>query len=396
MSRRAGPWVAEARRHLPAMRAWRAAFHREPELANEEVRTQAKIVSAHTSLGIEPETFPGFTGVRAVIGREKRGSVVALRADMDALPVTEATGLPFASRTEGRMHACGHDVHMACLLGAAAALHRQESTLRGPVVLVFQPAEEDGTLGGAKPFLDRGAFDRPKVEFVVGQHVAPEIPLGHVGWKKGPMMAAADHLLIRVRGRAGHAAYPQHGPDAILTASEIVTGLQAIVSRMRDPVDPVVISIGMFHGGTRHNILPNEVLLEGTIRTFRPETRAAMQRLIRRRVSHIAASHGATARVTVREGYPVTFNPPATTEVIVQALAEEFGDESLEEIQRPVMGAEDFSRYLERVPGSFLFLGVGEGDTPPSIHSPTFAPSEAALVTGCATLVAASAGLQRS
>ncbi|MCI4331776.1 MAG: M20 family metallopeptidase [Thermoplasmata archaeon] len=391
-----GPWVTEARRQLPAMRTWRAALHQEPELANEEVRTQSKLVTALEGLGIRAETYPRFTGVRAVIGADRPGVVVALRADMDALPVTEQTGLPFGSRSPGRMHACGHDVHMACLLGAAAVLKRKEATLRGPTVLLFQPAEEEGTRGGALPFLEHGAFTRPKVDFVLGQHVAPEIPLGHIGWKKGAMMAAADHLIIRVRGRAGHAAYPHAGPDAVLTAAEVITGLQAIVSRIRDPVDPVVISVGMVHGGTRHNVLPEEVVLEGTIRTFRPETRAQMERVLRRRVRHIALSNGASARVTIRPGYPVTFNPPATTEVIVQALAEEFGEQAVEEIERPVMGAEDFSRYLERVPGTFLFLGVGEGAVPASLHSPTFAPTDSALVPGCAALLAATAGLQRS
>jgi amidohydrolase len=378
------------------MRAWRAALHQEPELANEERRTQAKIVEALNALDLPPATFEGFTGVKAVIGADRPGAVVALRADMDGLPVSERSGLPFASRTPGRMHACGHDVHMACLLGAAAALKRREGSLRGPVVLLFQPAEEEGNRGGAQPFLELGAFERPKVDFVVGQHVAPEIPLGHIGWKKGAMMAAADHVIIRVRGRAGHAAYPHAGPDAVLTAAEIITGLQAIVSRVRDPVDPVVISIASVHGGTRHNVLPEEVLLEGTIRTFLPSTRRQMENALRRRVAHIAASNGASARVTIRHGYPVTFNPPATTEVIVQALAEEFGEEAVQEIERPVMGAEDFSRYLERVPGSFLFLGVGRGSVPESLHSPSFAPPEESLVYGCAALLAATAGLQRS
>lgn len=377
------------------MRSWRIAFHREPELANAERATQGKIVDALRGMGLEPQTYPGFTGVRAVIGADRPGAVVAVRADMDALPVTESTRLAFASKVAGRMHACGHDVHMACLLGAAAVWQGESAKPRGPVVLLFQPAEEEGTRGGALPFVERGALDHPKVDYVVGQHVAPEIPLGRVGWKKGPLMAAADHLIIRVRGRAGHAAYPHHGPDAVLTAAEIITGLQSIVSRERDPVDPVVISIGLVQGGTRHNVLPEEVLLEGTVRTFRPETRAAMERSVRRTVRHIAASRGATGSVTVRAGYPVTLNNPAATEVVVQSLTEEFGPDRVDEIPRPVMGAEDFSRYLERVPGTFLFLGVGEGRAPASLHSPTFAPSDAALTTGCAALLAATSGLQR-
>lgn len=396
MGAHAGPLTKEARRHLPAMRAWRAAFHRDPELANAETLTRARVVEALDGLGIRAETFDRFTGVRAVLAPEAGGAGVALRADMDALPVTEATQLPYRSRVAGRMHACGHDVHMSALLGAAALLKRREGRLHGPVTLLFQPAEEDGLVGGAGPFIERGCLERPRAEFVVGQHVAPEIPLGTIGWRKGPIMAAADHFTIRVGGSAGHAAYPHRGPDCVLAAAEIVTGLQALVSRMRDPLDPVVVSVGMIHGGTRHNVLPEEVVLEGTVRTLRPETRDQVERALLRRVRHLARSVGASARVRYRHGYPVTVNSPAATEMIVQAFTEEFGGAALRELERPVMGAEDFSRYLERVPGTFWFLGVGEPGPTASLHSPTFAPADGALLTGAAALVAAVEGLQNA
>jgi amidohydrolase len=376
------------------MRGWRASFHEEPELANQEHKTREKVASALREIGLTPTLYPDFTGVLATIGAEKPGPVVALRADMDALPVEEKTGLAFRSKVPGRMHACGHDVHMSCLLGAATMLVEAGPRVRGPIRLIFQPAEEQGEAGGAGPFVERGCLDSPKVDFVVGQHVAPEIPAGRIGWKKGPMMAAADRFKIVVRGSGGHAAYPHRGPDAVVAAAEIIVGLQAIVSRARDPVDPVVISVGMVHGGTRHNILPPEVELEGTVRTFRPATRDAIERLLRSRVRHLAQSLGASARVEYFRGYPVLVNSPPVTERLVGILGEEFGDARLEELTAPVMGAEDFSRYLEHVPGSFLKLGAGTAGTPATLHSPTFAPPEESLVTGAAALAAAAVGLQ--
>jgi amidohydrolase len=377
------------------MRAWRAAFHREPELSNEEVRTKAKVVRALEELGIRWRTYDdGFHGVLGLLGEGKAGPTVALRADMDGLPVTEATNLPIRSRVDGKMHACGHDIHMTCLLGAAALLKRREASLRGPVKLLFQPAEEQGNRGGALPFLEHGAFERPKVDFVVGQHVAPEIPVGSIGWRKGPLMAASDRVTITVRGRGGHAAFPHRGPDAVVVASEIVTGLQALVSRVRDPVDPAVVTIGSIHGGTRHNVLPEEVVLDGTVRTLRPETRDLFEASLRRRVTHIARSLNARARIRYERGYPVTRNDPATTERVVRLLGEEFGPERLREIENPVMGGEDMSRFLERAPGTFWFLGVGEPGRPVvPIHSPNFAPPERALVFGSAALAAAAVGL---
>ncbi|MCI4338718.1 MAG: M20 family metallopeptidase [Thermoplasmata archaeon] len=389
-------WTPAARRALPAMRAWREAFHQEPELSLEEKRTRDKVVAALTELGIPPQTFAGFTGVVGLIPGSADGPVVALRADMDGLPVTEATHLSFRSRFPGRMHACGHDVHMACLLGAAAIMTRGGRRPVGPVKLLFQPAEEEGRRGGALPLIERGCLDDPKVDYVVGQHVEPNLPLGSVGWKTGPFMAAADFFRITVFGRGGHAASPHQGPDAIVIASEIVNGLQALVSRVRDPLDPVVVSVGSIHGGTRNNILPSEVVLEGTVRTFRPATRDLIDRVFHRRVRALAASLGARTRIEYLRGYPTLVNTPAATRAVAEALRVEFGRKHTIEVEHPVMGAEDFSRYLERVPGTFLHLGVGVPNHPSSLHSATFAPDERALIIGAATLAAAADGLQRN
>ena len=389
------PWTAAARRVLPAMRAWRSTIHQDPELSFQERHTRDTIVGALKELDIPYRTFSELPAVIGTINEDARGPTVALRADMDGLPVTEATGLPFASRTPGRMHACGHDVHMACVLGAAAILARRGRTPTGPIRLLFQPAEEDGLEGGAAPLIRLGGLEKPHVDFVLGQHVEPNIPLGTVGWFVGPMMAAADSFKITVIGHGGHAALPHQGPDAIVIASEVVTGMQALVSRVRNPLDPVVISVGSFHGGTRHNILPSEVVLEGTVRTFRPETRDMMEEVIRRRVRSIAASLGARVRIEYHRGYPALVNPPEPTRTIARALEIELGRDHVVEVEHPMMGAEDFSRYLERRPGTFLQLGVGLPRQAASLHSATFAPDERSLVVGAATLAAAAAAVQR-
>ncbi|MGP8071785.1 MAG: M20 metallopeptidase family protein [Thermoplasmata archaeon] len=389
------PWMPAARRALPAMRAWRTGFHQEPELSLHEERTREKVVRALTEMNIPFHTFDDHFGVVGLIGADRSGPVVALRADMDGLPITEETGLPFQSKHPGRMHACGHDVHMASLLGAAAILLRPPRPLAGPVKLIFQPAEEDGDRGGALPLIEDGCLKEPRVDFVVGQHVMPGLPLGQVGWRAGPMMASADHFRLTVRGKGGHAATPHQGPDAIVVASEIVVALQTLVSRVRNPTDPVVVSVGSVHGGTRNNILPDEVVLEGTVRTLSAATRAQMESAFRRRVRAVAAGWGAKVRIEYSIGYPPLVNDPAATRVVADALVREFGRDSAVEVVEPIMGAEDFSRYLEHVPGTFLRLGVGVAGRTANLHSATFAPDERALVIGATALAASAEGLQR-
>lgn len=391
-----GRWMRRARAIAPRIHAWREAFHRRPELAYEEAETQAGILEALGELEIPFKTYPRFTGVVGWLSADRPGPVVALRADMDGLPVAEATGWRHASTIAGQMHACGHDVHMASLLGAAKILKDREEELRGPVTLLFQPAEEQGERGGAGPLIERGALASPKVDSVVGLHVTPDLPTGRFGWGIGPVMAAADRFRIEVQGTGGHAAMPQAGADAILASAEIVQGLQAIVSRMRDPADPVVVSVGSIHGGTRDNVLPETVVLEGTVRTLREETRAMIARRLKQRVRLIARSLGARAEVEYRLGYPVTVNDPAATETVVSGLENEFGDAAILPIERPLMGAEDFSRYLEQVPGTFLFLGVGRPGKNAGLHSSRFLPGPETPVIGAAAFVAATEALQGS
>ncbi len=229
---------------------------------------------------------------------------------------------------------------------------------------------------------------------MIGQHVDPAVPLGQVGWGIGPFMAAADYLRIVVRGKGGHASTPQQGPDAVLAAAEIVVGLQAMASRIHHAADPVVVTIGSVHGGTRHNILPSEVVLEGTVRTFRPATRDHLERSIKRRARSIAQSLGARATVVYERGYPALINPREPTARIARGLEVEFGKSNVLEMEMPLMGAEDFARYLEKVPGTFLRLGVGESVRPASLHSSTFAPDERAMIYGAAALAAATASVQ--
>ena len=266
----------------------------------------------------------------------------------------------------------------------------------GPVRLIFQPAEEEGHRGGALPLIERGCLENPTVRYVVGQHVEPGLPLGMMGWRTGPFMAAADFFRITVLGKGGHASTPQQGPDAIVIASEVVSGLQTLVSRVREPFDPVVVSVGSFHGGTKNNILPSEVVLEGTVRTLRTATQELMERTLKRRVRSIAASHGARVRIEYRHGYPALVNPSEATRVVAEGLALELGRKNVVEVEHPLMGAEDFSRYLEKVPGTFLRLGVGVPDHPASLHSATFAPDERALVIGATALVVGAESLQRA
>ena len=386
-----GPWLRGARKILPRLRRWRWELHRWPELSNRETATRARLAGFLKELGFEPELPRGFTGVAVRESPKGVGAVVALRADMDALPVAEATRAPSASRKPGVMHACGHDVHMAALLGAAWLLRAERP--EGRFRLIFQPAEEDGGVGGAGPWMARGILRSPRVGAIVGAHVEPALPAGTVGLRTGAMMAAADAFRIRVYGRSGHAGYPQRGRDAVVTAAEIVTGLQTLVSRRRDPIDPAVVTVGTLQGGIRHNILAGEAEMTGTVRTVRPETRDALESELRRRVSGIARSSGLRAKIEYRRGYPALLNPPEPTGRVREALRAELGPRRVVELPGPVMGAEDFARYLEAVPGCFFFVGAGRPGNPESLHSPTFLPPDETLVVATASLAAAAAAL---
>lgn len=380
----------------PQVVAWRRDFHKNPELGNQEVRTSKVIADELRKLGYEVRTNVATTGVVGVLRGAKPGPVVALRSDMDALPVAEQVDLPFKSTAKaqwagqevGVMHACGHDNHMAILLGTATALARMKDRLPGTVKLIFQPAEEGlpfGEVGGAEEMLKEDAFENPKVDAVFGLHVFP-FPTGTITYRSGPLMASQDNFIIKVKGRQTHGAVPWGGVDPIVIGSQIVMAMQTIISRSVNITEaPAVVTVGRFTGGNRANIVPEQVELEGTVRAFDENVRADIQNRIRTLATNIAEASGATAEVSIQKGYPVTRNDPALTERMLPTLKRVAGEANVR-LGALTGTAEDFSYYQQKVPGMFVFLGVTPRDQDytkaAQNHSPLFFADEAALPVG--------------
>ncbi len=383
--------TAAVQRVNPKVVAWREDIHQHPELGTHEVRT-AKLVADHLrSLGIEVRTEVGGHGVVGVLRGGKPGRVVALRADMDALPVTELVDVPFKStvkamyngREVGVMHACGHDNHVAILMGTAEVLVGMKAQLPGTVVFLFQPAEEGP--GGAKPMIEDGAMDDPKVDAVFALHVGPD-SLGHIGYRPGPMMASSDRFSIVVHGKQTHGAYPAGGIDPIVVSSEIVMAAQTIVSRQIDLTQSMaVLTFGIFNAGVRNNIIPDSAYLEGTIRTLDADVRKRVIERLVRTATHVAEASGARAVVTIDSGYPVNVSDPALTARMVPSLKWAAGASAVYEMD-PNLAAEDFSYFAQRAPGVYISLGVTPPDrdpaTVPGNHSPLFFADERALPVG--------------
>ncbi len=384
---------------MPKVVAWRRDIHQHPELANREFRTAALVAGHLEELGMEVRTEIAHTGVVGILRGGSPGPVVALRADMDALPVTEQTDLPFASTVRttylgqevGVMHACGHDLHVAILMGVAEVLAGMREDLTGTVMFVFQPAEEGappGEEGGAELMLREGLFDDPRPDAIFGLHVVPS-PVGTIGWRSGGLMASSDRFTIQVRGRQTHGAVPWGGVDPIVVAAQIVLGLQTIPSRQLDAtLTPSVVTVGAIRGGVRHNIIPDVVDMTGTLRTFDPETRDEIHERVTRTAEQIAASAGASAEVEIFPGYPVTYNDPELTRRMLPTLERVVGP-GLVEAPRAT-GAEDFSYYQQEVPGLFFFVGVASDD-PDKVHpnhSPRFYADERGLPIGVRAMTA--------
>lgn len=356
----------------PEITAWRRDLHAHPELLFDVHRTAASVAEKLKAFGCD-EVVPGIgrTGVVGVIkGRKQaaggRAKVIGLRADMDALPIEEATGLPYKSTNPGKMHACGHDGHTAMLLGAARYL-TETRNFGGTVVVIFQPAEEGG--GGGKAMVGDGLMERFAIEEVYGMHNYPGIPLGKFALRTGPLMAAADHLLIEIEGKGGHAARPHFSVDTILVGAQMINQLQSIVARNVDPLDAAVVSICMFQAGSTDNVIPQTALLRGTARSLTPEVRELLEKRIREVVEGTAKLHGAKAKVTYNLGYPVTRNHEAQAAFAASVAKEIVGDDRVDTNVLPVMGAEDFSFMLNARPGAFIFVGNGDSA---GLHHPAY------------------------
>jgi amidohydrolase len=359
----------------------RRDFHRHPELAFEEVRTSGQVLKWLEGLGLEIERGIGKTGVIARLRGGKKGRTIALRADMDALPIQEANAFEFKSENAGKMHACGHDAHTAMLLGVASVLSQRKESLAGEVRFVFQPAEEG--MGGAKPMIAGGALDG--VDVILGQHMGPHHDTGTIAVSRGAAMAAADVWSLTITGKGGHGAYPHLSIDTIPIGAQIVMALQTIVSRTVDPLASAVVTVGTFRGGFRNNVIAPEVQLTGTVRTLDPVLRKEMPARVERIVRGICEAHGATYALDYNLNYPPTINHDAPTRFLERIAGQCLGEKNVKLVE-PSMGGEDFAFYLEKIPGVFYWLGCRPPHRPASetahLHSPTFDLDEDSLVHG--------------
>jgi amidohydrolase len=378
------------REAMPSVIEWRRDFHAHPELGNREQRTAGKVAERLRAMGVdEVKTGVAHHGVVALIRGRREGPTVALRADMDALPIVEQTGLPFASQNPGVMHACGHDAHTAMLLGVARVLVQLRDRLPGSVKLIFQPAEEGvpaGETGGARQMIEENVLADPEVAAIFALHINPELDTGTLGYRTGGIMAGVERFRITVTGKQSHAAMPWQGIDPIVTAAEIITSLQTIHSRVIDTRKPAVLSIGVVQGGTAWNIIPGQVSMEGTIRTHEAAVRAKVLEQFQRIVEHTALAHGATAQIACSTYGPPTWNDPELGKRMRPTLVRLAGEGSVIEVE-PSMGGEDFAHFAQKKPGFYCFLGVrNKAVASGGLHTPNLVLDEAALPLGVRSL----------
>lgn len=380
--------IAQAAENLrPQLIAQRRDFHMHPELSNREERTSRIVAERLRALGLEDvKTGVGKYGVTALLKGGKPGAVVAVRADMDALPLQETNDVPYKSQVAGVKHACGHDAHTTVGLGVAEVLSKMRGEISGTIKFIFQPAEEGapaGEEGGARLMVKEGAMENPRPSAIFGLHTLPSIEAGQIAYHSGPAMASSDRFFITIHGKSSHGAQPHTGIDAVVIAAECVTALQTIRSRRIDPQEPLVISIGMIQGGRRNNIIADEVKMEGTMRTLNEDVRQRAQALMKETLANITAAYGATFDLKFEENAAVTFNEPRLVEETLPTIRRITGDKNVVAI-KPFMPAEDFSYFQKVVPGFYYFLGVGnraKGITA-SWHTADFDIDEESLVVG--------------
>src|SRR2546426_10670464 len=380
-------FLKEARKIETEIIEIRREIHRRPELAYKEKATAKLVAGKLRTFGLEVQTGIGGTGVLGILKGVRKGRVVGLRADMDALPIEEMADIDFRSKEKGVMHACGHDTHVAMLLGTANLLANHKEDLAGIVKFFFQPAEEHGGRGGAKPMIQDGVMESPKVDFVFGLHIDGDLESGVLAFRGGPAMAAPDSFEIRIIGRGGHGAYPQHTIDPIYVAAQLLIALQGVSGRMIDPIQPIVISVGSIHSGTKENIIPDQAILHGTIRTLDESTRKRAKAKVTEVARWVCRAFGAKAQVEFeKDAYPVMVNNEKLTERAKNILSNLSGTRvKLRALQ---LGGEDFSRFLHEAPGTFYFLGTkntAKGCTYRN-HSSKFKVDEDVLKYGTASL----------
>lgn len=363
----------------------RRDFHMYPEVSGCERETGEKVAKRLTELGYEVRSQVGGHGVIGVLKGSTPGKAVALRADMDALQIQEANATCYKSKTDGVMHACGHDTHMTMLLGAAKLLMDNKEKISGEVRLIFQPAEEMSPVGGSRKMIEEGALEG--IDAVFGLHVWPDLPHGKVGVKGGPLMAASDHFTVTINGRSCHAAQPNEGTDAVVMGAQYVQAIQSVISRETNPIDSAVLTIGRFNAGTRYNIVAESCELEGTCRTFNPAVRDHIESQMGKILDGICMMHGATGNINYERGYMAVMNDDKMASEIRASAVKLFGENEVVNLNAPSMCAEDFAFYLNEKPGAFVWLGtgMGEGKTHP-LHNSLFDVDEEILWRGAALL----------
>lgn len=371
-----------ASRIEPALIEIRRDLHAHPELAFEEVRTAGVVSRELDRIGLAHQTGIAKTGIVAIIEGGRPGPVLAIRADMDALPITERTGQPFASKTEGLMHACGHDIHTATLIGVASVLKQLAPLLAGTVKLIFQPAEE--AIGGAERMIEEGVLDAPHVDMALGFHNYPHIPVGEFSFCTGPALAAADTFSITVHGKSGHAAHPYAAIDPVVAACTLVTQLQTVVSREVRPLHPAVVTVGAIHGGIASNIIPDSVTLKGTVRTLHAEAQDTAEAAIARLCAGLEAGHRVRCELIYTRGVPALLNDDRVLEPTVAAVRKQLGE--VIHRREPSMGAEDFALISQKVPAFQLGIGSGSPGRDDRLHNSAYQPDEACIALGVQAL----------